>query len=292
MVGMMKNKNEKNYFYFIGVFVLCPMLVFAAQTESFSASGLKEINLKNLSGDVVVKAGKTKQVMINYEKIKFSEHCNLKMEKNPESLLVEVKKNKKPWGDDCKVNFEISLPKKMDMHINIGSGNVNIVGVEGESEINMGSGDLNYQAAWIDEVTVRSGSGDIDIQGIAGEVDILTGSGAIDLAYAEHAVPASLVLRSGSGSIEAKGLKGDADIITGSGAIELAYSKQIQDKGEISIKSGSGDAKIHFPKNLSAVKVDHKAASGKVKSDVAQKDDAAWAIYMRSASGGLKITQD
>ncbi|HMQ10424.1 MAG TPA: DUF4097 family beta strand repeat-containing protein [Oligoflexia bacterium] len=273
------------------VVTLFTSLVFAFQTENFSAKGLKELHLKNLSGDVVITASKSNQLKVDYEKIKFSEHCSLAVDKKPESIWIEVKKNKKPWGEDCKVNFEISLPKKTDMEINIGSGNLNIIGVEGESKINIGSGDLSYKAAWIDEITVKSGSGDINIHGLAGEVDILTGSGDVDLDYAEHAVPASLVLRSGSGSIAAKGLKGDTDIITGSGSIELSYNQKLQDKGEISIKSGSGDAKIHFPKSLSAVKVDHKAASGRVKSDIAQKDDAAWSIYMRSASGDLKIIQ-
>lgn len=292
MLCGMNHNHQKNNFYVVAVLALCPIVVFAAQTESFSAKGLKKLQLKNLSGDVVIKASKNNKVVVNYEKIKFSEHCDLKIEKKPETLLLEVKKNKKPWGDDCKVSFDISLPKKMDMQVNVGSGNVDITGIEGESEINMGSGDLSYRAAWLDELTVRSGSGDTNVQGLAGDVDILTGSGEINLDYAEHAVPASLQIRSGSGDIEAKGLKGDVDIITGSGNIELTYAKTVQDKGEISIKSGSGDAKIHFPKNVSAVKVDHKAASGRVKSDVTQKDDAAWTIYMRSASGDLKIIQD
>ncbi|MCI5073313.1 DUF4097 domain-containing protein [bacterium] len=275
------------------MFVLVSLILNAvhAQSKSFSTEGLKELHVNNLSGDLVITAGKVSELAVDYEKLKFSEHCQLTMEKKSERLVIEVKKIKKRWRDGCKVKFNIQVPKKLDLKLNVGSGNIRADGVHGEAKINVGSGDLNYTSSWIDELDVQSGSGDIEVKGISGQAKLMTGSGEIKLDYAEHAVPEMLTVRSGSGSIQATGLKSSVDIITGSGSVDLSFNQRMQNKGEVSIKSGSGDAHVHFPKNVSEINIDHKAASGRVKTNIAQKTTAAWTIYMRSASGDLNITQ-
>ena len=127
------------------------------------------------------------------------------------------------------------------------------------------------------------GSGDLLIKGVQGTLNFKMGSGNIsadgNFQKAEG--------KSGSGKIVLKGLSGGGNIMSGSGDIDLMYASGAL-KGELDLKTGSGDAIVLFPKGTQ-VKTSFTAGVGELSNELGDNPRAKFKVSMKAGSGNLKI---
>jgi len=82
-------------------------------------------------------------------------------------------------GEAPRIDLEITLPARLGLAVDDGSGPVDIVGIGGPLDIDDGSGSLAVTDAGAD-VAIDDGSGSIRVSVAAGEVTVVDGSGSID----------------------------------------------------------------------------------------------------------------
>lgn len=234
------------------------------ENKEFSASGLENLNLKNMSGDVIVTVSEDGKAYVSANKVNFEKNCTLKMNRSGENLIVEVKNEGWFNNDNCMVNFDIKVPKAIALNLKNGFGDLNVNGTKGKIDFKLGSGNavVNAEAEKLDG---KSGSGSINISGIIGDSKIKTGSGSIDIT----------------------GLIGDADLKTGSGDLKITY-KLAPLKGALDIKTGSGDATVFFPTSMKVL-TNYMSGSGRIYNELGDSSDASFRVFMKAGSGDLKI---
>lgn len=211
--------------------------------REYDFNAVDKIHVENTSGKITVTKMVRPKIEIAAVKRKFPERCKLTMEKSDFSeIIVRVER---PIGEDCEVDLDLKVPQDIDLNVWSGSGSVNVSGLEGKFEFNVGSGSVRADGKF-KKVEGKSGSGSVDIDGVAGGGSISVGSGSVNLKFLEN--PAGkLDVKTGSGdAILAfpKYSKVNANLVTGSGDVvnELG-STESADYG-VTVKTGSGDLKV------------------------------------------------
>jgi len=119
------------------------------------------------------------------------------------------------------INLTVRMPRRMELAVDDGSGEIRIESLEGTLRIDDGSGDIFIRDIQGD-VTVNDGSGGIEVTDVQGSVDIDDGSGGIRV----RSVGRNVSLSDGSGSISVDGVEGDVIIRDdGSGSVRLVNVK-------------------------------------------------------------------
>jgi DUF4097 and DUF4098 domain-containing protein YvlB len=93
--------------------------------------------------------------------------------------------------------------------------------------------------------------------------------------------------KSGSGNISIKGLTAGGDLKTGSGEVSLVY-KVPPAIGELSIKTGSGNVEILFPKSAK-IRTSFSAGSGELINELGDSPNSKFKVSMTAGSGNLHI---
>lgn len=115
------------------------------------------------------------------------------------------------------VALEVTVPERLALEIDDGSGAIEIVGVRGDIGIDDGSGSITVRRSG-GNVTIDDGSGAVTAEDIGGDLAIDDGSGEI----AVRQVAGSVRIDDGSGDIIVSGVGGDLDVEeAGSGALEV-----------------------------------------------------------------------
>ncbi|MEZ4744341.1 MAG: DUF4097 family beta strand repeat-containing protein [Bdellovibrionota bacterium] len=252
-------------FSIILVLSLFTSIAFAStESKDFDINGLKTLELENDAGDIKISVTQDGKAHISATKVNFGENCTLKMQRSEDKLDIEVDKKGLFKSGECKVHFEIKVPREIALDIKSGSGDLNIIGTKGEVEFFLGSGDAVIDAE-IKELNGKSGSGSLKISGTIGEADIKLGSGSIDI----------------------DGLTSEAEFKTGSGNLKITY-KEAPVKGELDIKAGSGDATVYLPAT-SKISTSFISGSGRIYNELGDSSKAPFKISMKAGSGDLNI---
>jgi hypothetical protein len=217
------------------------------ETQEFDSKDLNKVVIENKSGKVSVTASEGAKATVLITKHKFSEECKLTVEKDKTKLILKVKRGFFSSAE-CEVDFEVKVPKKVDVDTFVGSGNVDIQGVQGELEFWQGSG--NYKAdGEFRDVDGKAGSGSVDIKGLTGTGDLKMGSGNASLKFAK--IPTSKTefsMKVGSGDVDVlvpKGGKFKSSFKAGSGELTNEVGDTPDSPFTISMAAGSGNLKIH-----------------------------------------------
>lgn len=237
-----------------------------ATTESkvFEGKGLEKLTLRNTSGNTKIALSTDGKAHVVATKEKFDKVCKFDMKKEGNTLFIEVKKEGFFTRGDCKVHFDIKVPKAIALDLRAGSGDLEAKGTKGEVDFRTGSGDAHFDVE-ADKLEARTGSGSVNVTGVIGNVD----------------------LNSGSGDVELSGLHGESEINTGSGDVKLTY-KTTPKSGQVNLKTGSGDATVLVPATTKLLtKV--KTSSGTVFNELGDSSDASFVISMNSGSGNFKL---
>jgi hypothetical protein len=248
----------------------------AAQQPDFrwekALAGGSTVSLQNLNGDVTVTpstTGKVEIVGVKHGAKRYFDDITLEVVETSRGITVcSMFKNmdmrcddrgmhvhdNDHWGrrnrdwDDLQIDIEVKLPKDLLVDAHSVSGNVSVVGAEGDVRAGSVSGDVRMERLRVSSITASSVSGDVTVG-----IDALTGMGPLKFTSVSGNVTAELpkgteadvTMRSVSGSldsdfpltlngrvnrrsIEARIGRGgrDLDVTTVSGDVRLRQAKQ------------------------------------------------------------------
>jgi hypothetical protein len=221
----------------------------AAEVKEFDSAGISWVEVHSGSGRVELVATESGKSSVTAEKRKFGSHCKMTAERRNETLFVEVEQT----------------------HYLASSA------AEG-CEV-----DLKIQAPKAAGLFLRSGNGDIGIEGFISDLDFRVGRGSVRVKGSVKRLDG----KAGSGDIAIQGLSVGGRLVAGSGKITVAY-ENAPALGELSIKTGSGDAEISFPQ-ASKIKTSFSAGSGNLVNDLGDTPSSQFTVSMRAGSGSLRI---
>jgi hypothetical protein len=238
--------------------------------RTFTVSGPVELQVKNGSGDVIVREGESGTVQIKakiYVGNRWfgndqSDARVHAIEANPplEQSGNTVRVRELEGHQNISINYEITVPADTRVRSETGSGDVTVDGIHGPVEAQTGSGDVKMHDVH-GNVHAETGSGDTKFEGIEAErVEIKTGSGDVQLRNLQCA----LVAHTGSGDIQAEGRPtGHWRLDTSSGEVSVHLPSDLA--FDLNAHSGSGD--IHASGGL-AVTVQGSLGHGELRGKV------------------------
>ena len=254
--------------------LLVPVLLYARSEGHFdrtlSVSGAVNLDLTTGSGDVVIKAGSTNQVVIhgtvreNNEWFSSSDAAVHQVESNPPiqqngngirigyNLPEDVRRH-------ISINYEITVPASTEVQAQSGSGNVEVSGVRSEVQAQSGSGDISARDIG-GRVHLQTGSGNIRAESVAAPFYGQTGSGDIE---ANLTGAGDVDVHTGSGTVRVKGIKGGIQARTGSGDIEADGDVT----GPWQLHTGSGTVRMALGSG-SGFSLDVHTSSGSIHTEL------------------------
>ena len=139
-------------------------------------------------------------------------------------------------------SFEVTIevPRRFDLVLDLGSGNVEVGDLRGDLAVDVGSGNVSVGEVQGDRIVLDTGSGNVRADRLRGVVRVDTGSGSVRI----DRVDGELVVDTGSGSVEVGLMEGPAVIDTGSGSVEIALSRAARTR----VDTGSGSATVRVPR--------------------------------------------
>jgi len=159
----------------------------------------------------------------NWEKVKKYEVFDLKQTGNKAVLVSKIVQSNGFWEwlferKDLKINLTITVPQKMDLSVNDGSGDIEISHLIGNIDLDDGSGNLKVQQV-SGKLRINDGSGDLTISKIQGPLYVEDSSGEIEIS----SVQGDLEIYDSSGDLSVSEVDGTVIIADGSGAINLDH---------------------------------------------------------------------
>ncbi len=164
------------------------------------------------------------------------------------------------------VALDVRLPKTALLGVvEVPKGDVRITGVDGDTRVVSGSGDVQVELAG--RVTINAGSGSVVVDGAGGAVFVESGSGDLNI----RNVAGEVVFRSGSGNVSVQHASGAVEGTAASGTVG------VRDVGStVRVSSISGDVAVERAKGH----VQAETASGNVRVT-----DPGGDVEARTASG-------
>jgi DUF4097 and DUF4098 domain-containing protein YvlB len=231
------------------LFCLMGFSAFAAASElkEFEAKGLTRVSVENTSGQVSISATDGAKASVVATKIKFSDQCKMTLNRSDNRLMIKVEKTSGLLSKgECEVDFQVKVPKAVDLDLITGSGNLTIQGIQGDLVFKLGSGDVSANGRFRN-IDGKSGSGRIALKGLIGGGELKTGSGDIDLSFATASLKGEFDLKTGSGNATVqfpKGAKVKTSFEAGSGGLSNELGDHPDAPFKLSMKAGSGNLKI------------------------------------------------
>jgi DUF4097 and DUF4098 domain-containing protein YvlB len=235
--------------------------------RSFSVNGPVELQVRNGSGDVIVREAGTSSVEIRAKIYSgngwfgggASDSAIHEIESHPpvEQFGNTIRIRELEGHHNISIDYEIAVPANTRVHSETGSGDVTVEGIQGPAEVETGSGDVKVRGLR-GNVRAETGSGDTRFEDINAErVEIKTGSGDVEL----RELRCGLVAATGSGDIKAEGRPtGTWRLNTGSGEVSLHLPSDLA--FDLEARSDSGD--VHTGGNL-AITVQGSLGHGEVR---------------------------
>jgi hypothetical protein len=252
--------------------------------RTLTVTGPAKVDLSTGSGTVHVRTGGSGQVEISAH-IKVTNWFG----GDGEQKVQEIEKNPpiQQSGNDIRIghsddselfhnvsiSYELVVPAETQLRSHTGSGSQTIEGLQGEVEIETGSGGLKISDIG-NTVRAETGSGDVEIRGVKGNVRVKTGSGSIradDIGggfdgqtgsghiVLEQTAPGAVRAETGSGGMELRGVKGSLEATAGSGTI----TAEGDPTGAWMVHSGSGGIHLKLGSGA-AFDLDAHTSSGSI----------------------------
>lgn len=222
-----------------------------SEVRELEAKGLKQVVVENISGKVSVLKTEAAKATVSVNKNVFSNKCSLTIDKVNDKLVVKVERSKGLFSsENCDADFEVKVPKSMDLDLTVGSGSLDVRGIQGALVFKLGSGNLNAEGIF-SSLNGKSGSGTVSVQGLTGGGELKSGSGAISLGFVAPLSKGELDIKSGAGDATLtfpKGMKVKTKFAAGSGLVTNELAATAEADFSVAMKAGSGDLKIKASK--------------------------------------------
>lgn len=244
------------------------------QTKTLAIGAAGDLTLKNVVGDITVKAGGGKDVtveIIRVSKGKTEADAKAGLEK----VVAEVTTNAEHatvtarYPNDLHPNYAVSVaytvtaPAGTHVTIDSISSHVSVTGLKGEVNATTISGPIECVSC-AQVGTVHTISGDITLtdSGSAGKIDVGSASSGVRLTNIKAPrVGASVI----SGTIIAHGIQADA-VSLGSLSGDIEFSGAVTPKGRYEFQAHSGNVRLAITGGFD---LEGKTFSGKVEADPA-----------------------
>jgi len=255
---------------FIAVFLLCVLIV-GCEVNSFnkdnaygtsfskkvSVEDIQKIIVNNVDGDINIRTQNSNEIGITAEKFvtansmesarSFAYQVNINVYRDGDVLRVETVS---PYSmskeiGEVRVDYEIEVPKVMDVEVSNTNGDVTVENTDGDIDIATTNGDI----------IVDNVSGDVEATNINGEIALSDIDGGVDA----NSTNGNLTISIRSSKVNCKAKTTNGDIIlyirhdastqgtlrTVSGKIESDFSSERpRREGRWEFELGSGDGKL------------------------------------------------
>lgn len=233
------------------IFYLLSALIFSysayGEKQEFDTKDLRTLLVQNTSGDVKIHTSSEKYASIDISKKDFDpKKCKINIDNQTKKLFIRVETMGVFSENHCRIDFDIMIPKSVDLDLINGSGNLEIHDINGKLNFKIGSGDINAEGNF-DIIEGTSGSGDIFIKGVHKGGKIQIGSGNVVLHFGQNIKTGELDVRSGSGNVNlffSKKTRLFVDFKSGSGKFINELSNDTNGSFKVSVRTGSGNLSI------------------------------------------------
>jgi DUF4097 and DUF4098 domain-containing protein YvlB len=283
---IMISKRVNFSLFICTVMMLCiPSPIFAGSKDSLEKSfdlvRDGRVTLQNVSGDIVVKSWKNKQVKIKAihdggPKKDLDKVVHITQTSGNIRITTRGAESFRLFGSGrTYVYYELLVPDSTHFKVETTSGNVEIADFNGSLEVRTVSGDITIIGAKAG-VKCRTISGDIYLERVTGDTELKTTSGGVSAKDIEGSFEAESV----SGDMNLKKIMGDADLRTTSGEIEVHNLE-----GSFEVESVSGDIDVeHFSK---AEEIEIETVSGDISLEGILLPNGSYTLS--SHSGDIKL---
>jgi hypothetical protein len=155
-------------------------------TREFDSTDTTLISIENGSGNVRLTNHDKKLVTVEAQIISGTQDtCEIEISKSVKEIFVKTKSKKNGSifsSNQCEVNVAIKSPRSMNLNIKNGSGDIQILNLEGK-------------------LYAKNGSGNLSAKGSFTEANIFLGSGNAELIYSELPPAGDLKIQLGSGNL-------------------------------------------------------------------------------------------
>ncbi|HZM16220.1 MAG TPA: DUF4097 family beta strand repeat-containing protein [Candidatus Krumholzibacteria bacterium] len=239
-----------------------------ASPEEWSFTGVERIEIKGVSGDVVVRPATGKQVEVKLvAHVVPSDAFEPRVEQSGTSLRIDER-----WhggSSSGSVEWTVLVPKgaaDLRLAMDTASGDLDVEGIAARIDLDTASGDIictDVQLGNSSDLSTASGDFTFKRVTLGSNCDLTTASG--DFEFTDVDLGEGCDISTASGSIEVVGCKGEMELSTASGDV-VVENCQIEGRGEFS--SASGDVRVRLDK-LPAEELSASSASGDVSLKVA-----------------------
>lgn len=249
----------------------------APTVHEFTASGPIDATLRNLRGDVVLRAedgdavrvelrpldqaGRdlVERMRIDFDGARLTVDAPSDEPRRVSELFTSGARSDGSWTDQLldglrgalqdfgslrgQLDLIVVVPTGSRVVLHDGAGDLAVSGQLGRLEARTGAGDIALECGAAQETRLNTGSGDIAAGPTPGDLTATTGAGDIAVGPAEGAVTAT----TGTGDVILAPVAGPVSVTTGAGDVDLA-----QTSGEVSVTTSVGDIEVR------------RAASGRI----------------------------
>ena len=207
------------------------------------------ISVNDSSGSVRIQAVAGSQLSVSY-----TEHYELKRPTVSATttgggLQLTAKCPGGLLGNNCEVNYVLSVPASAALVVHTGSGGLHVIGATGTQTLDTGDGGITLENV-SGAVTAHTGSGRIHGSQLrSASVQASTGDGGIQVDWAT--APTTVVATTGSGGVHLVVPRGSGPYRvathTGSGGVNVRVATDPQSTSSISVQTGDGGIDVGYP---------------------------------------------
>ncbi len=225
------------------------------QTFDVSSGGLLRVEVADLDVGISTGPGSQARVILRIEGDGSSaqeafERIGFSVEESSAGLEIRTdpQEDWHTWADhdDHHMSLDITVPRRFDVSVRTGDGDVALESIQGSVDLQTGDGDIALES--IDgSVTLQTGDGDIVLEGaVSSDIRIQTGDGDV----VAGALDADRVqVRTGDGDIMLEDLAGSLTASTGDGDVMVS----VREFDGIQIQTGDGDVTVSASPSIAAL---------------------------------------
>ena len=218
--------------------------------------GASRLSLENFRGEVVVRTWDRDAVQVRAD---HPDTRYIEIDRRGSTVSIEVGTNR-GMGIAGSVDFELTVPRGMDLSIEGMALEVDIEGTEGEVEVNTVHGNI----------TLTGGRGSVSLESVNGEIVVDGAEGDLDVS----GVAGGVTIRNSSGDIYVEGVGGPVtlqgvtsrDIEAGTVGGALRFEGSIMDGGIYTFGTHGGQIWLYLPEAMNA-RVEAVTLAGSIEVD-------------------------
>jgi len=215
------------------------------ETTSIPAAGVSLLRVSNDSGRVIVRGAETDEIIVDAEFSRGLFGLDESAETVDDELQIDA--DCPVMGEWCWVNYEITVPRGIDVVVSTSNGRVVVSDVDGSLDIDTDNGRVELTAV-SGNVRARGDNGRIvgtDLRSAV--VDADTDNGSIELVFT--APPESVIASTSNGSIELAlpDVEGDYNVLapsTDNGGYEIEIASDPASERVIQTSTDNGNITI------------------------------------------------